>query len=53
MLKLGLWAGIPAGITFLASWYSAFLENIVFFFVVSVAALLVAIVPRLSERDRR
>lgn len=53
MLKLGLWIGTPSVMTFLASSYSALLENIVFFFALSVAALFVAIVPRLSESARR
>lgn len=50
MLKLGLWIGTPSLITFLASSYSALLENIVFIFMLSVMALLVAIVPRLSDK---
>ncbi len=44
--KLLLWIGAPSAATFLVS---AYLENIHFFFFLSVAALLVAILPRLSE----
>jgi hypothetical protein len=52
MFKLGLWIGIPSFITFLASAYSQFLENIHFIFVLSVAALLVAIVPQLTQKEK-
>ncbi len=51
MLKIGLWIGIPSLITFLASTYSSLADNIVFIFALSVAALLVAILPRLINRD--
>jgi hypothetical protein len=50
MLKLGLWVGTPSAVTYLASSYSALLENFVLFSLLSVAALLVAVLPRLSER---
>ena len=39
-------------ITYLASAYSQFLENILFIFVLSVAAMLVAILPQIGEKAR-
>ncbi len=51
MLKVGLWVGIPSFITYLASTYSVLLENIVFIFIVSVVALLIAIIPRISDKN--
>jgi len=53
MLKWGLWLGTPSLITFLASTYSSLLDNIVFIFILSVAALLVAILPLIYERAKR
>lgn len=53
-MKLALWIGAPSLLTFLAWLSSQFLENIHFFFLLSVGALLVAVLPRLSEaRGRR
>ncbi len=52
-MKWGLWIGVPSIATFLASSYTQIMENIVFFFFLSVAALIVAIVPLVSERPRR
>ena len=51
MLKVGLWVGIPSFITYLASTYSATMESIVFIFIVSVVALLIAILPRISDKN--
>ncbi len=51
MLKWGLWVGIPSFVTYLASTYSVLLENIVFIFIVSVIALLIAIIPRISDKS--
>ena len=53
MLKVGLWVGVPSFITYLASTYSALLESIVFIFIVSVVALLIAIIPRISDKNPR
>lgn len=54
MLKLTLWIGTPSFLAFVGSTYSALLENIHFFFLLSVTALLIAILPRLAEaRVRR
>jgi hypothetical protein len=50
MLKLSFWIGMPSIITYLASTYSQFLENIFYIFVLSVAALLVAILSQISEK---
>ncbi|GEM_PF-1398217 len=53
-MKFALWIGTPSLVAFLAWVYSQFLDNIHFFFVLSVAALLVGILPRLGEaRVRR
>ena len=50
LLKWSLILGVPSLATYLASSYSKFLDNIVFIFALSVAALLVAIIPRLSDK---
>jgi hypothetical protein len=52
-MKLALWIGTPSLITFLAWAYSQIFENIHFFFLLSVVALLVAILPRLTEAKIR
>ena len=39
-------------ITYLASAYSQILENILFIFVLSVMAMLVAILPQIGEKAR-
>ncbi len=52
MLKLWLWLGTPSMITYLASAYSQFMENILFIFVLSVVAMLVAILPQIGEKAR-
>jgi hypothetical protein len=53
MMKTALLIGTPSLVTLFASAYSQLLENIDFFFLVSVVALLVAIVPRLIEAKAR
>lgn len=52
MLKLGFWIGMPSLITYLASTYSQLLENIFYIFVLSVAALLVAIMSQIGEKAK-
>lgn len=49
MPKLGLWVGTLSAVTYLASSYSALLENFVFFSLLSAMALLVAVLPRLND----
>lgn len=51
-MKCGLWIGVPAIVTFLASVYTEIMENIGFFFLLSVGALVVAILPLLSDQAR-
>jgi hypothetical protein len=51
LLKWSLILGVPSLVTYLASSYSKFLDNIVFIVAPSIAALLVAIIPRLSDKD--
>lgn len=48
-MKLGLWLGVSSLITFLASSYSTILENTTFLFILSLGALLVAILPALFD----
>ena len=52
MLKFGFFVGIPTIVTFLASVYSDFLENIVLIFVLSLVAMLVAILPQIHEKAK-
>ena len=52
MLKLSFWVGTPSTITYLAWADSGLLENILFIFVLSVAALLVAILPQINEKAK-
>jgi len=52
MLKWSLLLGMPSVATYFASTYSLILENMHFFFLLSVAALLVAIVPRISDTTK-
>jgi len=52
-MKLVLWIGTPSLATFLAWSYPQFLENIQLFFFLSVAALVVAILPWLSDAKIR
>ncbi len=51
-MKWGLWIGVPSIVTFLASAYTEILENIGFFFLLSVVALVVAILPLVSDGPR-
>ena len=51
MLKLSFWIGTPSIITYLASTYSQLLENIIYIFALSVAALMVAILSQISEKS--
>ena len=52
MLKLSILIGIPSVVVYLGSIYSQHLENIVYIFVLSAAALLVAILSQISEKSR-
>ncbi|MHB8534315.1 MAG: hypothetical protein ACYDBW_02580 [Sulfuricaulis sp.] len=52
MLKLSFWIGMPSVITYLASTYSQLLENIFYIFLLSVAALVVAILSQIGEKTR-
>ena len=52
MLKLSFWIGMPSVITYLASTYSQLLENIFYIFLLSAAALVVAILSQISEKTR-
>jgi hypothetical protein len=52
MLKLSILIGIPSAITYLASASSQHLDNILYIFVLSVAALLVAILSQINEKTR-
>ena len=52
MLKLSILVGVPSAITYLASADSQSLDNILYIFVLSVAALLVAILAHISEKSR-
>ena len=52
MLKLSFWIGTPSVITYLASTYSQFLENIFYIFVLSAAALIMAILSQIGEKTR-
>jgi hypothetical protein len=51
MLKLSFWIGTPSIITYLASTYSQLLENIIYIFALSAAALIVAILSQISEKS--
>lgn len=50
MLKIGLMIAIPSIISYLASTYSRWLENIFYIFVLSVAALVVAILSQIRSK---
>jgi len=52
MLKLSFWIGMPSVITYLASTYSQLLENIFYIFLLSAAALAVAILSQIGEKTR-
>ena len=53
MVKLSLWIGAPSLITYFASSYSVVVENILLFFLLSLLALMVAIVPRVAGEKAR
>ena len=53
MLKLGLWIGTPPLLTYLASSQAMRLENTLFILLVTVLAVAVGIVPRLTDGPRR
>ncbi len=52
MLKLSILIGIPSAIAYLGSIHSQYLENIFYIFVLSAAALLVAILSQISHKSR-
>lgn len=52
MLKLSIFTGISSTITYLASVSSQQLDSIVFIFVLSAAALLIAIMSQINEKSR-
>ena len=51
MLKLSMLIGIPSIIIYLASSHSQLLDNILYIFVLSVAALLLAILSHIGEKS--
>ena len=53
MLKMGILIGTPSAITYLASTNSQHLDNILYIFVLSMAALLVAILSHIKEKPGR
>ncbi len=52
MLKLSILIGIPSAITYLGSTSSQQTDSILYIFVLSVAALLVAILSQINEKSR-
>lgn len=52
MLRLGMMIGIPSIIIYLASTQSQPLENILYIFVLSAAALVVAILSQINEKSK-
>ena len=52
MLKLSILIGIPSVVTYLGSIHSQYLESILYIFVLSAVALLVAILPQINEKSR-
>jgi len=52
MLKIGLMIVAPSILTYLASTYFQSLENVVYIFVLSTAALLVAILSQIGEKSK-
>jgi hypothetical protein len=52
MLKLSILIGIPSAITYMASTSSQQIDSILFIFALSAAALLVAILSRISHKSR-
>jgi len=52
MLKLSILIGIPSAITYLASASSQQMDNILYIFVLSIAALVVAILSQIDQKSR-
>ncbi len=52
MLKIGFFIAAPSILTYLASTYFQSSENIFYIFVLSTAALLVAILSQISEKSK-
>jgi len=52
MLKLSILIGILTVITYLASANSQYIDSILYIFLLSAAALLVAILSQISEKSR-
>ena len=52
MMKMGLWVGAPALVTYLVASHTLALGNLLFIGLVSVMALAVGIVPRRPDRLR-
>jgi len=52
MLKLSILIGIPSAITYLASTSSQHIDSILYIFVLSATALLLAILSQISEKSR-
>jgi len=53
MLKLGLWLGAPALVTYLLVSHTLGLGHVLFIVLVTVMALAVGVVPRLPDRFLR
>jgi len=53
MLKIGLIIVLPSIVTFLASTYSQWMENIFYIFALSVAALLVAVLSQIRAKTSK
>lgn len=53
MLKLGLWIGAPALVTYLVVSHTLGLGHVLFIVLVTVMALAVGILPRLPDKLRR
>lgn len=52
LLWMGMYVGIPSAATWLTSVYLTLADQFLIFFVFSVGALLIAILPRLAEPPR-
>lgn len=52
-MRWGLWIGAPSIVALLASADTQIMENVGFFFLLSVAALVMAILPLVSDRADR
>lgn len=53
MLKLGLWIGAPALVTYLVASHTLGFGHVLFIVLAVVVALAVGVVPRLPDRLRR